>query len=214
MYEQRYALAMHLTHLIIDDFFNDPLKIRQTALSLDYPVPSERQNFPGRNASSRLDFGPVERITSQLTHENLVPRPQTSYGRPRIALEGDTGVCDVHIDFNHWSAIVYLTLDEHAQEGTHLYRHKATGLDRAPAFPGEAEALGYADGRSAVEDILGNDANDLSKWERTMTIPMRFNRMVLFRGYMWHDAGRSFGDSLENGRLIVPFFFDNTRPTG
>lgn len=205
---------MHLTHLIIDDFFSDPLKVRELALALDYPEPGEHANYPGRNAAHPLELGPIEQIASQLTHEPLVPTPKTSHGKPRIALAGETGACDVHIDMNHWSAIVYLSLDEHAQEGTHLFRHKATGLDQAPVFPGEAERHGFTSGKAAIEQILTSDAKDPAKWEKVMTIPMKFNRMVLFRGYLWHDAGASFGDSLENGRLILPYFFDNARPTG
>ena len=40
-----------------------------------------------------------------------------------------------------------------------------------------------------------------------MTIPMRFNRCVLFRPWFWHTSGESFGDRGENARLIQLFFF-------
>jgi hypothetical protein len=29
----------------------------------------------------------------------------------------------------------------------------------------------------------------------------------LFRPWFWHTAGKSFGDSLENGRLVQLFFW-------
>jgi len=48
---------------------------------------------------------------------------------------------------------------------------------------------------------------DESAWETTMTVPMRFNRLVLLRPWLWHTAGRGFGDSLENGRLVYLMFF-------
>jgi len=35
-----------------------------------------------------------------------------------------------------------------------------------------------------------------------MTVPIRFNRMILFRPWFWHTAGASFGDNIENGRLV------------
>ena len=41
-----------------------------------------------------------------------------------------------------------------------------------------------------------------------MTIPMRFNRLVLYRSWLWHSFTENFGDTLENGRLIQIFFFD------
>ena len=57
------------------------------------------------------------------------------------------------------------------------------------------------------ERILNSETNDRSKWEPTFSIPMRFNRLALFRSYLWHDAGPSFGTTKENGRLILPWFF-------
>jgi hypothetical protein len=40
-----------------------------------------------------------------------------------------------------------------------------------------------------------------------MTVPMRFNRLVLLQPQYWHTAGGSFGDSIENGRLVYLMFF-------
>jgi hypothetical protein len=35
-----------------------------------------------------------------------------------------------------------------------------------------------------------------------MTVPMRFNRLILYRPWLWHSAGEAFGASLDDGRLI------------
>ena len=45
-----------------------------------------------------------------------------------------------------------------------------------------------------------------------MTVPMRFNRLVLLQPHYWHTAGPGFGDSLENGRLIYLMFFLRGQP--
>ena len=45
-----------------------------------------------------------------------------------------------------------------------------------------------------------------------MTVPMRYNRLVLLRPWLWHTAGPGFGDNLENGRLVYLMFF--VRPQG
>lgn len=201
--------AMHLTTLIVDDFFKNPDHIRSEALSLEYPESDSSGNYPGRNANTRLQIGGIEQTISSLVHERLAPQMNTAHGRPRLALEGEIGVCDVHIDFNHWSGIVYLSRPEDCKDGTHFFRHRKTGWDRAPVFPGEAEAAGYKDGRTAIETILQADARRPEAWERTHTVPMKFNRLVLFRGYLWHDAGVSFGVTKDDGRLILPLFFSN-----
>ena len=171
---------MHLTHLIIDDFFNDPIAIRNHALSMNYPPRPEGAIYPGRNAEGSLPLPGVERLISQMVQEPLQPKTNLSHCVPRIAMSDDLAKTSVHIDICHWSAIVYLSLDEHCQ--------------------GEA-----------LDSILAEDESDLSKWEKTMTIPMKFNRLVLFRGYMWHDAGKAFGTTPETGRLILPMFFGNTQ---
>lgn len=205
---------MHLTHIVIDDFLPEPHRVREAALSLDFLPRNEGEIYPGRNAEQALNFPDIARLIGQIVHEPLVPQMKgTSYGVPRLARAGDTSGADVHIDTCHWSAIIYLTLDEHCQEGTHFYRHKPTGLEMAPAFPGQARAAGYPNTETAVREILKSDGYDHAKWERRMMIPMRFNRLAIFRGYLWHDAGVSFGTAPENSRLILPFFFEKKGAT-
>ena len=41
---------------------------------------------------------------------------------------------------------------------------------------------------------------------------MGFNRLILYRPWLWHSAGESFGDSVENGRLVQLMQF--TAPGG
>lgn len=205
---------MHLTHLIIDDFFEDPHRVREAALGLTYPPRPEGAGYPGRNANEALPLHGIENLVSDIVHERVTPATRLSHCRPRIALAGDEGQSNVHIDSCYWSAIVYLSLDEHARGGTHFFRHKGSGLDHAPVFPGEAERLGYKNAAEATDEIWLRDGKDLSKWEERMMVPMKFNRLVLLRAYCWHTAGESFGDTNETGRLILPMFFDTVKPQG
>jgi hypothetical protein len=62
-----------------------------------------------------------------------------------------------------------------------------------------------------VDTILDRDGQDDSKWELTMRVPMRFNRLILLRPWLWHTAGENFGDSMENGRLVYLMFFASAR---
>ncbi|MGH8191496.1 MAG: hypothetical protein ACREP2_08635 [Rhodanobacteraceae bacterium] len=67
--------------------------------------------------------------------------------------------------------------------------------------------MGYATPAAMYADIIEKGSNDDSKWELTMQVPMRYNRRVLLRPWLWHNAGQGFGDSLENGRLVYLMFF-------
>jgi len=61
-----------------------------------------------------------------------------------------------------------------------------------------------------IESLIGEgkDSRDLSKWDLVSTLPMKFNRCVLFRPWLWHRSGTDFGTSVENGRLIQLLFFE------
>ncbi|MEM7638198.1 MAG: DUF6445 family protein [Pseudomonadota bacterium] len=199
---------MQLQHIIIDDFFDQPDDIRRRALASDFPARHEKEVYPGRNSSSEIPLPGIERLVSSLVNERVVPAQNSSHQRPRLALEGDLGQgMSVHMDMCHWSGIIYLTPDAHCQGGTHFFRHKKTGWEMAPVWPGMAETAGFATPDEALKSVMA-DSTQPDAWEETMKLPMKYNRLVLFRGYLWHDAGRSFGTTPETGRLIMPLFFE------
>ena len=57
-------------------------------------------------------------------------------------------------------------------------------------------------GQAAGHDVIHPHTNDASKWELVRRVQMKFNRLVLFRPWQWHNAAPGFGDRPENGRLI------------
>ena len=71
--------------------------------------------------------------------------------------------------------------------------------------------MGYDSYGELEKDLLQKDGWDRSKWEQTMMVPMRFNRLVLLHPYYWHTAGPGFGDSLEDGRLIYVVFYQRAQ---
>lgn len=188
--------------IVIDDFLPDPYAFRQLALSQTFPVKQNTSVYPGRDSELRQPIKGLDQLVSEVTGEPLVPVPGTSHAKFRLALEGDEGSHGVHIDNVHWTMILYLTLPEHCQDGTHFFRHKETNSDRAPINVSELNKLGYTDQSLFLEEVLYKNTKDKSKWEKIMTIPMRFNRCVLIRPQQYHDAGVSFGSNVENGRLI------------
>ena len=113
----------------------------------------------------------------------------------------------VHVDTALWSGILYLSEPRDCRGGTEFFRHLPTDSDRAPYNDAEARAMGYPSAREATAAILERDSTDDGKWEMTMRLPMRFNRLVLLRPWLWHTAGEAFGDTMENGRLVYLMFF-------
>jgi hypothetical protein len=59
--------------------------------------------------------------------------------------------------------------------------------------------------------VILPDTNDPNKWELTRHVEMKFNRLVLFRPWLWHLADDGFGDSVANGRLIYLMSYNDVQ---
>jgi hypothetical protein len=108
----------------------------------------------------------------------------------------------VHIDNCHWTGVYYLTLDEHALGGTSFFRHRPSNTLRAPVYPEDWAAWSAQSVDRLWKDVILPHTNDASQWILTRHVAMKFNRLVLFRPWLWHMADAGFGDSVANGRLI------------
>ncbi len=201
---------MHISLIVVDDFYTKPMEIRKMALGFDFPEPKRAKNYPGRNSRQRLLVKDLDKLISRLVNEPVVGSSNQAHGFCRISLAGDDAKRRyyVHVDPDtYWAGIVYLNLPEHCRGGTEFFQHVALGTDQAPLHPEEIAKLGVDNYYHAADKIIQPDSNDPSKWRHLMTVPMRFNRLILLRPWLWHTAGESFGDSLENGRLVQLFFF-------
>lgn len=201
---------MPTSMIIVDDFLApaDAHGLREAGLRLTYP-PQEGA-FPGRNSLERLEIAGLSQAVSRLVNEPLRPiNPLHSHAKFRLTLASDVGRGKVHTDRSHWSGILYLSAPEHCQGGTEFFRHRRTGTERLALDPAELARLGYASGAEMLGDIIERDSNDDSAWEMTMRVPMRFNRLVLLRPWLWHTAGEAFGDTPANGRLVYLMFFES-----
>lgn len=194
--------------IIVDDFLSaeDARGLREAGLKLSYPP--QRGAFPGRNSFERLEVSGLTDEVSRLVGERLKPMPPTeSHAKFRISLGSDEWRAKVHVDASHWSGILYLSRPEDCQGGTEFFRHIPTNTERAPYDDAELAAMGYQSRRDMFAKVIDQDGIDESKWEMTMRVPMRFNRLVLLRPWLWHSAGPAFGDSLENGRFVYLMFY-------
>lgn len=196
--------------IIVDDFLDNAVALREAALRLDYPA--QGNTYPGRNSTQRIQIGGLTEQVSRLVGEPLAPMPPPeAHGKFRITLADDRGTGKVHVDKAHWSGILYLSRPEDCRGGTEFFRHLPTGTERVPYDDAELRALGYDTMEALIQDTVRRDGTDDSKWEMTMRVPMRFNRLLLLRPWLWHTAGEAFGDRPENGRLVHLMFFGPAR---
>ena len=197
--------------LIVDDFLKDPWAARRAALALEYDPAKQHGNFPGLNSSTPLDMQGVNSAVSRLIGMPLAGAPGTQHGACRLTRKGDSGKSGVHIDPASYSGILYLSRPEDCARpgagGTDFFRHRRTGLEAVPQDPARIAASGYADINALVEDVVNRDTTSPAKWERTMRVPARFNRLLLFSPWQFHNAAPGFGKSAEDARLVMLLFF-------
>ena len=201
--------------IVIDDFLPNAEELRERALKLNYSL---KGPYPGLNSVEKINIPGLDEMVSRLVYQPVRP-PWTknySHGSFRLALAKDDEPAKIHIDQSHWSGILYLSRPEDCQGGTEFYRHLPTGTDHMPFTEQGIGDLGYSSFDDLREEILEKDALDRSKWELTMVIPMRFNRLVLTQPQYWHTSGPSFGDTPETGRLIymMRYFLPPSAPGG
>lgn len=196
--------------IVWDDFLEQPsaLGVRDSALTANYPTVEEKSYFPGRNSEKHYVIPGLTEHMARVTGQTLTPTRGTAHGAFRVCLAGEKGGGGVHIDPAHWSGVFYLSLDEHCQGGTDFYRHLPSNTTRAPVYKEDWAVWNLDSSERLWNEVIYPHTNDPTKWAVWQHIPMKFNRLILFRPWLWHNAGEGFGDRIENARLVYLIFFD------
>jgi hypothetical protein len=195
------------TFLMIDDFLANPHELRRQALNLGYSRQGKDGNYPGITSDRALPIPRLDDHVSRAIGAPVRAAPGTLHGHCRLTLKSDRGLSGVHIDPAFFSGILYLSLPGQEQGGTDFYRHKRTGLERVPTTAEAILQAGYADVNDLIEEVVNQDTLKPARWERSFTAPMRFNRLILFSPWMFHNSRPGFGDTPETGRLVYLMFF-------
>jgi hypothetical protein len=182
---------MKTTLIITDDFYQDPDAIRAYALSQPFEV---KGNYPGIRTKPYLPDDLKESI--QFIVRNAGGR--VTDWHENSGYTGAFQLCTssdrtwIHADnYNRWAAVCYLTPNAPLSAGTALYRYKETGETERNSFTAP-----YLDGY------------DYTKWDQTDYVSNKYNRIVMYRGNLYHASVDYFGNNMETGRLFQTFFFD------
>lgn len=98
-----------------------------------------------------------------------------------------------------WIAVIYLTLPLEAfgEFGIKFYSHLATALE---TFPTQEEMRKYKLEENKLNEIF---SSDMSLWKEYGSIPLKYNRMVLFRGNRWHSYENNLNTSILYQKIII-----------
>ena len=193
--------------IILDNFFNDPIKIVQFANSLEYYQDNEGK-WPGKrtkelheiNKSFFENYG--SKILSILYPTVKEKNFNCSLSFQKISKEYINKGW-IHKDDNYdFTTIVYLS--QHKECGTSLFDSKNIS----------DEILNYENKKNMYlkkdfeKEMKYLDENN-SQFIETIKINSKFNRLIMFDGAQYHAAQKFIENNIEEERLTLIGFFSN-----
>jgi len=192
---------MRISPIVIDDFYVDPYGVREMALNENFEVSG---NYPGARTPPFLNKSIFDIVQKSIEFAGgkIINWDNSEYtGAFQFTTSRDRSW--IHADeTTMWAGVCYLTPKAPLSSGTGLFKHKETGLESAPK---------NGDGSYDRElmKLIYRDSQDMTKWELTDRVANKFNRLVLYRGDLFHMSLDYFGQDKYDGRLFQTFFFDS-----
>ena len=120
--------------------------------------------------------------------------------KDHVQKERDRSPICCHME-SDYIGVLYLTLPLSAwgEVGIKFYSHKETGLD---SFPTQEQARN-------ISDIDKTFSQNLENWKEYGSIPIKHNRLILFRSNLWHSYGNGFGSDLNTSMLYKKIIIKN-----
>ena len=194
---------MDLNFIIIDNFLDDPDRVRRDALSLDFDLIQE--SVPGVRTSAALvgdHQTEVEtKIKTILGGEIVWDWTQASFKFQSCKEGTETWVHkdSPEEDQGEWSGVLYLTPDPNHDAGTAVY------------LP---QDICYQYYLSHQEEYIYDETVPPEEFNHGAVLDMGagnvYNRLVLYRCKVLDHSSimPGFGNTLETSRLTQTFFFD------
>lgn len=189
---------MHDSLIIIENFYQDPNAIREYALSKEFTV---KGNYPGMRTDCESDK--QREYLKKYFEDHVFKRPITYWPdgyNTAFQYTTEESKTWVHHDLTGWAGVLYLTPNAPVESGTGIYRHKDTGI--------------FEWNKNDPKTELNNETflQDMSKWEQIAFVGNIYNRLVIYRGSLYHRSVLpGFGKDKHSGRLFQTFFFDTVK---
>ena len=185
--------------MIIDGFLDDYTALRNHCDSVnydDYINPVDNVSYPG--ISVDIPEGTKAEIVYKL--QRAIKKPITKATVfMRLSIEGHQAPHQAHNDetMGQYALMLYLNRAEQASGGTSFLKHKRLGFTDSVTTPEQFEAW-------------QEDTNVYDAWQIVGGVDMVPNRAAIFNANTLHRAEpvAGFGDSANNGRLVLVCFFD------
>jgi hypothetical protein len=188
---------------VVDNFYEDPLAVREYALMQTY---FEGEGAVGERTRMQFLFDGLKERFEQIMQVSIAEHTHDGYGWYDNGINGRFQSCIggvpqvFHSDDQQWAGLIFLTPDAPPQSGTSFYRHKQSKVFH----------------KSDIDWSVGENGNvftsetylDPTPFETQDKVGNVFNRLVIFDGGLIHSGNDYFGHSRETGRLFQIFFFN------
>lgn len=213
-----FAVEMNLG--VFDGFVEDFAAHRRDALARRYhAVAYAEQNFPGVQTDGQHCDALMQRIATLMGRTIKWNSPDN--GACRLSYADSSARADIHIDqpatesTRHHAGVLYLNEPAQCRGGTSFWRHQATGWSCRPTLAA-LKAQGFGSSADFQRRCLKTTQKlpfealkaGRAGWELLFEVPMRANRLVLYRSDFFHSISDVFGSTPEDGRLVQLFFFE------
>jgi hypothetical protein len=190
---------------IVDNFYEDPDKIRNYALQQDFY--KRVGNYPGFRCARISD---INKTFFEFFVHKLLPL----YFNDNVKLEYDVitnfQIIDgkynkgwIHQDLGNFdvAGVVYLSPDAPANTGTSMYRPTNNRIEPAklPYDPFSIKNLDIVE-YERQQEIYN------SQFEKILDVGNVYNRLVVYPVTEWHTQSGFFGNTKQNSRLTQVFF--------
>jgi hypothetical protein len=207
---------------VLDNFFDDPDKVRTWALQQEY-LPSTEGLWPGLRSKPihelNNDFFQCTsgKVFSQFYDLDVEKKIQWSISMNfQIVHEGyDCGWIHSDQGDSQITGIIYLSPNSNLNGGTSIYRQKSNLIQHVHRN-NEYKKNSYLN-KMNIEDAKQYKQEHNSQFEETIRVSNIYNRLITFDSHLHHAAQDFFGEG-QDSRLTLVFFvnelFVNNTPIG
>ncbi|MBL6447659.1 hypothetical protein JMN32_15180 [Fulvivirga sp. 29W222] len=187
---------------IVDNFFADPLWIRENVLHSKFS-PNTNSEFSSKKLGLSIAFKnqfrrQVSTYIDNVQSYNFIDSEFCYYTLEDEHINKKNGHW-IHSDRCRHIGIVFLTPNiDSSLGGLSFYQHIASG----------ATSWYDVENDPANQNLIYSDSVDLTKWHEYFYVEWKFNRLVIFNSYYFHQARAYFGNNIFNSRITLNIFFN------
>jgi hypothetical protein len=203
---------MYFPTICVDNFYTNPNKIREFALSQEFSATTQIP-WPGKRTRSldMLDSFIFKNFCDKLFSltfdfkktNNLKYSVETYFQIMEPAQYADINEGWVHLDYKTYAGVIYLTPDMGLDCGTSIYRSKNCLSGPINMNEKQDMYLNFDTSKSKFYQQKIKENNEL--FEETISFKNIYNRLVAYDGFQYHGVPKFLGSD-QKPRLTQVFF--------